>query len=165
MKFHMTFKNTLYLLLMSTFFFSCKKNVIDGKIEPEEGEYVFFELDLPSNWKHQVLQGVDSSVGYFTDQIDTIRYDHGSMASQKPKETIRFNQNGRIIEEFEVNGVQVIVYGYKTELNDEFLATYFQGKNENARTQLYTFNTANIEKVIKLMKTHKFVIKSKKLEM
>ena len=72
----------LFTLLSLFFILACNQN---NTPEPEEEEttglpkrtVTHFNIELPAGWKHVKQQGIDSSVGFFTDETDSLYYDFG----------------------------------------------------------------------------------------
>lgn len=142
---------TLCVLLICLLSCSNNKQVVEPK------GVVSFELNLPNNWNLQKLQGIDSYVGYFTDKVDTIYYDHGRMAQQYPKSLVAANKNGKILEEYVRKSVKTTIYSYTFGSNKNFVGAYFSGEFDDEITSLGVANYSDQKKVIALMKTHKFV--------
>ena len=66
-------KKLLIILTLFTSLISCQSAIFPEVLH----ETPNFAITLPTGWKHEKLQGTDSIIGIFTNQIDTLRYDYG----------------------------------------------------------------------------------------
>ena len=68
----------LFILLFVFFILSCGQN---NTPEPEASlskeTVASFNIELPAGWKHVKLQGIDSRIGFFTNETDSLYYDFG----------------------------------------------------------------------------------------
>lgn len=145
---------TTFLMLSIILMISCRGNEGSSNLEPEENGK-FFKLNLPEGWTSTPLQGVDTSVGYFTNKTDTIWYDHGSLAFQDINSSISFF-GGKIINQEEKNNKKSVYYLLDNDGKPNSIHGYFKGKNDCQITHLHSYNLLNEKSILTIMKSHSF---------
>jgi hypothetical protein len=138
-------------LLIACWFVSCKKA---DTYSPEESTR-FFKLDLSADWKHEKQQGIDSQVGIFYSSRDTIYYDHGYWAMQDPESLVSFYK-GKMLEKYKQNGSTFWIYNISYGSGRNVYSCYVEGPFDHQKTNLRISKPSDPEKMIALMKTHRF---------
>lgn len=107
----MVFLLVLFLTLAIVYAVSYRSTTApnDSQTEPTETESMTdfentdqpFSIELPEQWEHTQLQGIDSRIGEFTDGEITITYDYG-WYSGFPVTEDNPRYSGYTVEEFDV---------------------------------------------------------------
>jgi hypothetical protein len=145
---------TLFLLISIIVITSCSGNEVTS-IQYAGENNTFFKVTLPAAWISKALQGIDTSVGYFTNKTDTIWYDHGSLAFQDINSSIA-RVGGEIINQEEKNEKKSVYYLLNKEGVHNSIHGYFKGKELYQITHLYSFNLLNQKNILSILESHTF---------